>query len=254
MITIKKSEEIVLLRKGGKRLAFILHELSSVVRVGGSAKELDVLAYKLATENGDQPAFLNYTPEGASEPYPASVCISINEEVVHGIPHEEKIFKDGDVVSIDMGLIHAGLITDSAITVIAGKGDAKAKKLITSTRKALELGIKAARGGNHVGDIGFAIEQFVKPLGFGLAEGLAGHGVGYKVHEDPYVPNTGKTGDGPILKSGMVIAIEPMLTEGTSSVVFDKDGYTVRTRDGKRSAHCEHTILITEKGAEILTK
>jgi methionyl aminopeptidase len=130
----------------------------------------------------------------------------------------------------------------------------KQKKLISSTRKALELGIKAARGGNRVGDIGFAIEQYVKPLGFGLAEGLAGHGVGYKVHEDPYVPNTGKAGDGPLLKPGMIIAIEPMLNEGTSAVIFDKDGYTVRTRDGKRSAHCEHTILITEKGAEILTK
>lgn len=254
MITIKKPEEIVLLREGGKRLAFILRELVAAVRVGGSAKELDVLAHKLATENGNRPAFLNYTPEGVRTPYPASVCISINEEVVHGIPHEGKIFKEGDVVAIDMGLIHGGLFTDSAVTMIVGKGDAKAKKLISSTRKALELGIKAARGGNRVGDIGFAIESFVKPLGFGLAEGLAGHGVGYKVHEDPYVPNTGKSNDGPLLKPGMIIAIEPMLNEGTSAVVFDKDEYTVRTRDGKRSAHFEHTILITEKGAEILTK
>ena len=253
MITIKKPEEIALLREGGKRLAFILQELAKAVRVGGSAKELDVLAEKLAKEGGDKPAFLGYTPDGAHEPYPASICISINDEVVHGIPHEEKIFKDGDVVAIDMGLVHGGLFTDSAVTVIVGKGDPKAKKLINTTRKALELGIKAARGGNRVGDIGFAIEQFVKPLGFGMAEGLAGHGVGYKVHEDPYVPNEGKAGEGELLKPGMVIAIEPMLNEGTGAVVFDKDGYTVRTRDGKRSAHFEHTILITGKGAEILT-
>lgn len=253
MITIKKPEEIALLREGGKRLAFILRELAKTVRVGGSAKELDELAEKLAAEGGDKSAFLGYTPDGAHSPYPASICISINEEVVHGIPTAEKIFKNGDVVAIDMGLLHAGLITDSAVTVIVGKGDPKAKKLISSTKKALDLGIKAARGGNKVGDIGFAIEKFVKPLGFGLAEGLAGHGVGYEVHEDPYVPNTGKAGDGPLLKPGMVIAIEPMLNEGTGAVVFDKDGYTVRTRDRKRSAHFEHTVLITEKGAEILT-
>lgn len=253
MITIKKPEEIALLREGGKRLAFILRELVQAVKVGGAAKELDALAYKLALDGGDKPSFLGYTPYGARDPYPGSICVSINEEVVHGIPTEEKIFKDGDVVAIDMGLVHAGLITDAAVTVIVGKGDPKAKKLVSTTRKALELGIKAARGGARVGDIGFAIESYVRPLGFGLAEGLAGHGVGYEVHEDPYVPNTGKAGEGPLLKPGMVIAIEPMLNEGTDAVVFDKDGYTVRTRDRKRSAHFEHTILITEKGAEVLT-
>ncbi len=253
MITIKKPQEIKALRDGGRRLAFILKTLAEAVAPGVNAKDLDLLAEKLANEGGDTPAFLGYRPEGVHKSYPASICVSINDEVVHGIPTEEKILKEGDVVAIDMGLIHKNLITDSAITVIVGGGDGQAKKLVAATKKALDIGIKAARAGNTVGDIGFAIEQFVKPLGFGLAEGLAGHGVGYKVHEDPYVPNTGNAGEGEVLKPGMVIAIEPMLTEGSSKVVFDKDGYTVRTRDGKRSAHFEHTIAITEKGPKILT-
>jgi len=274
MITIKKPHEIEALGEGGARLAYILGELAKVVKEGAgrSAKEIDELAEKLAVDGGDKPAFLGYKPEGAREPYPASVCISINDEVVHGIPTADKIFKTGDVVAIDMGLIHKELITDSAVTVIVGgskdggevkerKGDAldraanvAAKKLVSATKKALDLGIKAARAGATVGDIGFAIEQFVRPLGFGLAEGLAGHGVGYEIHEDPYVPNTGKAGEGPVLKPGMVIAIEPMLTEGSGRVIFEKDGYTVRTRDGKRSAHFEHTIVITEKGPKVLTQ
>jgi len=253
MIEIKSPQEIVTLREGGRRLAAILRRLASEVRAGGSSAGLDRLALSLAEETGDTSAFLGYQPDGARKPYPASLCVSINNEIVHGIPTEDKIFKDGDIVGIDMGLIHEGLITDSAVTVIVGKGDPAAKKLIKTTREALEKGIAAAKPGAHVGDIGYAIESFVRPLGFGLAEELSGHGVGYAVHEDPYVPNTGKKGDGPVLKVGMVIAIEPMLNEGTGAVVFDKDGYTVRTKDGKRSAHFEHTIAIGENGPEILT-
>lgn len=253
MITIKKPQEIEDLREGGKRLAAILRHLISEVKVGVSAKEIDDLALALAKEGGDKPAFLGYRPEGVKTPYPASACISINEEVVHGIPTADKIFKEGDVVTVDMGLVHKGLITDAALSIVVGKGDKNAHKLVDATREALARGIKAAKGGGRVGDIGHAIEQFVTPLGFGLAEGLAGHGVGYKVHEDPYVPNTGTKGEGAPLKPGMVIAIEPMLNEGTGEVEFDDDEYTVRTKDGKRSAHFEHTILITENGAEILT-
>ena len=157
------------------------------------------------------------------------------------------------MVAIDMGLIHGGLITDSAVTVVVGAGDEAALKLADITKKALQKGIEAVKPGNTVGDIGYAIEQFVKPFGYGHAEGLAGHGVGYKVHEDPFVPNTGKKGDGEELRPGMVIAIEPMLNEGTGKVVFDKDGYTVRTKDGKRSAHFEHTVAVTENGHIVLT-
>ena len=273
MITIKSQEEIKILREGGLRLAQILTELASRARPGVSSAELDKLGRELAEKNGDRPAFLGYKPKGVKTPYPASVCVSINDEVVHGIPSGEKILEEGDIVAIDMGLIHKNLITDSAVTVIVGggrgeggdkdgknngnskdKNGKKAQTLVDVTKKALQKGIEAALPGNTVGDIGYAIEQFVGPLGYGHAEGLAGHGVGYKVHEDPFVPNTGKKGDGPALRPGMVIAIEPMLTEGAGKVVFDKDGYTVRTKDGKRSAHFEHTVAITENGNQVLTK
>ncbi len=254
MINIKTKEEIEILREGGRRLAAILRELAGKVAPGVSSLEIDQMAKVLAEKNGGVPVFLGYRPEGVRRAYPASTCISINEEVVHGIPSEKKIFKDGDIVKIDMGLKYQGLITDSAVTVIAGTADKKALQLLESTKAALRKGIAAAKAGNTVGDIGDAIESFVKPLGYGQAEGLAGHGVGYDLHEDPYVPNTGKKGDGPKLKVGMVIAIEPMLTEGTSKIVFDRDGYTVRTKDGSRAAQFEHTVAITENGPFVLTE
>jgi methionyl aminopeptidase len=254
MITIKSQEEIQTLREGGRRLAAILTELAARAKPGISTAELDRIGYELAVKNGDKPAFLGYKPYGAKFPFPASVCISVNDEIVHGIPSEEKILKNGDVVTLDMGLIHEGLITDSAVTVIVGKADPKDRELVDVTAKALRKGIEAIKPGATVGDIGYAIEQFVEPYGFSHAEGLAGHGVGYKVHEDPYVPNTGEKGEGEKLVPGMVIAIEPMLTRGTSKVIFDKDGYTVRTKDGKRSAHAEHTVAITKRGYLVLTE
>lgn len=254
MITIKTPEEIVLLREGGRRLSAILKQLGDMVVPGLSTLDIDTMARKLIEEGGDTSAFLDYQPDGAPRPFPASVCVSINEEVVHGIPNEKpRILKEGDIVSIDLGLIHKNLITDSAITVPVGKIDKESTQLLEVTKNALMTGIKAAKAGAHVGDIGFAIQEFVKPYGYGHAEGLSGHGVGYAVHEDPYVPNTGTPGQGALLKEGMIIAIEPMLNLGTGKVLFDKDGYTVRTKDGKRSAHFEHTIVITKKGSEVLT-
>ncbi len=253
MISFKSQEEIKILREGGRRLSAILAALAERAKPGVSSLELDKLAREMAEQGGDKPAFLGYRPKGAKFPFPASLCVSINNEVVHGIPSEGKVLQDGDVVAIDMGLIHGGLITDSAVTVVVGAGDEAALKLADITKKALQKGIEAVKPGNTVGDIGYAIEQFVKPFGYGHAEGLAGHGVGYKVHEDPFVPNTGKKGDGEELRPGMVIAIEPMLNEGTGKVVFDKDGYTVRTKDGKRSAHFEHTVAVTENGHIVLT-
>ena len=254
-ITIKTEKEIAVLREGGRRLAEILRELEAAVRPGRTAAELNTLAEKLVSENGDKSAFLNYKPYGAKRGFPASLCVSINDEVVHGIPNEgEKILKEGDIVSLDMGLIHKNLYTDMAVTVPVGEVDVSAKKLLEVTEKALALGIAAARAGNRVGDISFAVESFVRPHGFGIVEELAGHGVGYKVHEDPYVPNYGKKNSGPVLKSGMVIAIEPMLNEGGKAVVLSSDWYTYKTADGKRSAHFEKTIVVTEGNAEILTK
>lgn len=254
MITIKTAEEIKNLREGGRRLAVILREVATAVKPGVTAGELNSLAVKLLNESGDKSAFLNYKPYGAKRPYPAVLCVSVNDEVVHGIPNEgEKVLQEGDIVSLDMGLVHKNLFTDMAITVPVGAIDAKAKKLLAVTEEALAKGIAAARAGNRVGDISFAIESVIKPHGFGIVEELAGHGVGYKVHEDPYVPNYGNKGAGELLKAGMVIAIEPMVNEGTKAVVLAPDGYTYKTKDGKRSAHFEKTIVIAEGEAVILT-
>lgn len=254
MITIKTEKEIEILREGGKRLAEILYTVADRARPGVTSVELDAYAFELMKERGDSPAFLHYRPAGVRRGYPASLCVSINDVIVHGIPGEPVLtLKEGDIVTLDAGLVHGNLITDSAITIGIGMIDEAGKKLIEATERAMNIGIAAARGGNHVGDIGFAIEKFVTPLGFSLADHLSGHGVGYKVHEDPFVPNIGRKGEGPLLKPGMVIAIEPMLLEGTSRVKFEKDEYTVRTKDGKRAAHFEHTIAITEGEPEILT-
>ena len=257
MVIIKTSKEIEILREGGKRLATILYKVKDKIKPGISTKELDDYAFKLITEYGDTPAFLNYKPEGADAPFPASLCVSVNDEVVHGIPKVDKILKEGDVVSIDLGLKHNGLFTDMAITVPVGDVNPRTLKLLDITRKALQVGIDSACGGNTVGDIGYAIESFVraqKPIKYGIVEVLSGHGVGRAIHEDPYVPNFGKKGTGEKLVPGMVIALEPMLNNGTKHVTLDDDGYTIRTADGKKSAHFEHTILITDGEPEILTK
>ncbi|MFH1454735.1 MAG: type I methionyl aminopeptidase [bacterium] len=255
MITIKSKDEIEILREGGKRLAFILQKVAKAVKPGVSTADLNDLASNLASERGDIPSSLNYKPKGAKRAYPAAICVSINDEIVHGIPNENpKILKEGDIVSLDMCLTHSGLVTDAAITVPVGKIDPVAKKLIEVTKEALYAGIKAARGNKHTGDIGYAVERVAKANGFSIVEDLCGHGVGYSVHEDPYVPNYGERGRGDKLKSGMIIAIEPMLNEGGKDTIIDKDGYTFKTKDGLRSAHFEHSVLITNGEAEILTK
>ncbi len=256
MIIIKTPEEIEILREGGRRLAEVLFKVKEKIVSGISTKDLDKYALKLISEMGDTPAFLNYRPEGAKVPFPASLCVSVNDEVVHGIPNETRILQEGDIVAIDLGLKHKGLYTDMALTVSVGAVDASSAKLIEVTEKALQVGIDVARAGNTVGDISYAIEQFVRSQKdkYGIVEVLSGHGVGRAIHEDPYIPNFGKAGTGAKLVSGMVIAIEPMLNAGTKNVTLDKDGYTFRTTDHKKSAHFEHTILITNGEAEILTK
>ena len=254
-VTIKTKEEIDILREGGKRLAFILAEVAKAVKAGVSTIDLDNLARQLAEDGGDKPAFLNYKPGGAKRPYPAAICVSINDEIVHGIPNENpKIIKDGDIVSLDMGLNHKGLFTDSAVTVGVGSLDEAGKNLIETTKQSLYEGIKAIKEGNHIRDISYAIEKFVRPKRLGIVEELCGHGVGYKVHEDPYVPNYCLEDKGEKLKAGMVIAIEPMLNEGSKKIKLADDGWTYRTADGSRSAHFEHTIVVTKNGAEILTE
>ncbi len=251
-ITIKNKKDIEILREGGKRLSYVLGEVARVVRPGIKESELDQLAEKLIREMGDRASFKNYKPDGARKAFPSSLCVSVNDEVVHGVP-ENKELKEGDIVGLDLGLEHLGLYTDMAITVGVGQIDESARSLIKATKKALELGIKASLAEHHIGDIGSAIESFVKPKGFGIVRELAGHGVGYLVHEPPYVPNYGKKGCGLKLKEGMVIAIEPMVNEGKDSIRESRDGFTIVTSDGKRSAHFEKTIVITKKGPEVLT-
>ncbi|MDO8589816.1 MAG: type I methionyl aminopeptidase [bacterium] len=251
---LKTPEEIKILKEGGQRLAEILALLASKVKPGISTLLLEEEAMRLIKEGGDKPAFLGYRPQGAKRPFPASLCVSINEEIVHGIPNEiEKIIKEGDIVSLDFGIVHRGLITDAAVTVPAGTIDEESRKLIEVTREALASGIKAALPGSTIGDIGAAISRVVRASGFTLADDLVGHGVGYAVHEDPFVPNVGIEGKGERLVPGLVIALEPMVNVGKSGIKVLPDGYTIVTRDGSRSAHFEHSIAITEKGNIILT-
>jgi len=254
MITIKTKKDIEILREGGKRLARVLESVADLVKPGITTDYLNKRAEEMIAELGDTSAFLNYKPKGARRPYPAALCVSVNNEVVHGIPNETpRALKEGDVVSLDLGLIHYKLITDHAVTVGVGEISLEAKKLLEVTKKALAIGIAEAKSGARTGDIGYAIQTFVEPHGYGIIEELAGHGVGYSVHEDPFVPNFGIAGQGVLLKPGMVIAIEPMLTLGKPDVFVARDGYTFKTKDKSIAAHFEHTIVITEKGAEILT-
>ncbi len=252
-VIIKNKEQIEIIREGGKILAHVLEKVSKKVKVGISTFELDKYAYDLIKEGGDIPAFLNYKPEGAPKAFPATICISVNNEIVHGIPSKARILKEGDIVSLDLGLKHKGLFTDHAVTVPVGKISKRDNDLLEKTKKALEIGIWAAEGGATVGDIGHAIESFVNRK-YGIVRELSGHGVGVKIHEDPYVPNYGKAGKGQKLIPGMIIAIEPMLNMGSDHIVSADDNWTIKTADGAKSAHFEHTILIKEGEAEILTK
>jgi methionyl aminopeptidase len=235
-------------------LAVILDEIVKATQVGVSTKSLDELAERLIRDGGDTPAFLDYTPEGAKRPFPATLCVSVNDEVVHGIPTENnKILKNGDIVGLDLGLIHNGMVTDMAVTVGIGEIDENAKKIIEITKKSLSEGIKMCVIGGRIGDIGATISRVVENGGFSVVEELGGHGVGYKVHDGPYIPNFGQSGKGERIMEGMALALEPIVNEGEQDVFLDKDGYTFKTKDGKRSAHFEHTIYIGKNGPEIMT-
>lgn len=254
MIQKKTPEDFAKMRRAGKVLARILTALEKMVAPGVTTQDLDDEAMRLMEKYGAEPVLLGYHPEFAPRPYPAAICTSVNDVIVHGIPNEDPVtLKEGDIVGIDCTLALDGMIVDSARTVPVGKIDERSRLLLEVTKKARAIGIQAAQPGNTVGDIGHAIEQYVKPYGFGIVEELCGHGVGFAVHEPPFVPNVGHPGDGEVLEVGMAIAIEPMLNAGKKGVVFDTDGYLVRTKDGSRSAHFEHTVLITEKGPEIVT-
>ena len=254
-MTIKNNGERENLIEGGKRLARVLEALRDKAAPGVTAEELDDLAERMIRTGGDEPCFLGYTPEGANRPYPATLCVSINDEVVHGIPNESlKVLKEGDIVGLDLGLTHNGVIVDAAITVPIGEVDELTNKLLRATEEALVAGIAAAKPGNHIGDISSAIQKEIEGAGFSVVRELGGHGVGYTVHEDPFIPNFGHTGTGPELVDGMVLALEPISSVGKATVILSPDGYTYRTKDGSRSAHFEHTILIEKDGARIITR
>ena len=245
-------EDIINLRKSGKILAKVIKETAKQIRPGISTWELDQFAFDMIKELGGEPAFLNYKPRGAEIPFPATLCISVNEEIVHGIPKRDKIIKDGDIVCLDGGVKYKGMITDHAVSVICGEAKAEDEKLLQITKEAMMTGIKAARAGNYVSDISKAIENTI-PKNYGIVRELSGHGVGYQVHEAPYIPNyyMGKRGE--LLQEGLVIAIEPMVNLGGDDIELLEDGYTIVTADGKKSGHFEHTILITSNGPEIIT-
>ena len=254
MIQLKEKEDIKILREGGKIHAKIMVDLASMIRPGLVTSEINEMAERLIKFAGDKSAILDFHPYGAPRPFPASICISVNDEVVHGIPNENPLtLKEGDIVGLDFALSHKGMITDMAVTVPVGEISPEVDNLLKITNAALLAGIKAAKVGKKVGDISSAIELVGLAHKYGVVEELAGHGVGFHVHEEPYVPNYGEPGKGAILKTGMVLAIEPMFNLGSRYVTLDKDGYTYRTKDGKPSAHFEHTILITKGEAEILT-
>lgn len=253
-MTIKTDAERVNLIEGGKRLAAVLQALRAKVAPGVTAEELDDLAERMIRDGGDEPCFLGYTPEGANRPYPATLCVSINDEVVHGIPNESvKVLKEGDIVGLDLGLTYRGIVVDAAITVPVGEVSEESKKLLRATEKALVAGITAAVVGNHVGDISFAIQKVIEDAGFKVVKELGGHGVGDSVHEEPFIPNFGRAGEGELLTEGMVLALEPISAAGKAAVTLAPDGYTFRTKDGSRSAHFEHTILLESDGPRIVT-
>jgi methionyl aminopeptidase len=254
MIITSEAEKEALI-EAGKRLAHILQTLKAKVAPGVTTEELDSLAEELIRKGGDDPSFLGYTPDGAPRPYPATLCVSINDDVVHGIPNESvRTLNEGDIVSLDLGLTHKGIVVDAAITVPVGTIREEEKKLLRTTEEALLAGIAAAVPGNHVGDISFAMQQVIEKARFSVVRELGGHGVGNVVHEDPYIPNYGKKGDGELLEEGMVLALEPIANIGKAAVSLSSDGYTFRTKDGSKSAHFEHTILLEKGGALVVTK
>lgn len=248
MIILKTTSEIQALKRGGAILASILKTLEHQTVPGISTQKLENIANELFKKHNVRPSFKGYNA------YPAGTCVSLNNEVVHGLPKQEKIINQGDIVSIDCGIFYKNLCTDSAITFSVGAIDEETKKLINVTKESLLLGINAARIGNRVGDIGFAVSEHVEKNGFNVIKNLVGHGVGKHVHEEPQIPNYGEKGTGVELKAGMVLAIEPMVTTGSEIAKLQNDGWTFATQSGTKSAHFEHTIAITKKGPIILTK
>lgn len=235
-----------MLKKSGKILAKIIRKLQKFTRKGVSTMEIDQLAEKLIEDENVSSAFKGYNG------YPANICASVNEEVVHGIPNG-RILKEGDIISLDVGINYKGYLSDAAITIPVGKIDSSLRRLIEVTRESLNEGIKQARVDNHVSDISYAIQKYIERNGFSVVRQFVGHGIGHDLHEDPQIPNFGVPHQGEVLKKGMVLAIEPMVNMGTWECEILDNGWTAVTKDNSASAHFEHTVAITDNGPEILT-
>lgn len=246
-VTIKSPREIELMREAGRILAKTHEELAKNLRPGMSTWDIDHMGEEIIRSYGCIPSFKNYNG------YPASICVSVNDEVVHGIPHKEHFLDEGDIVSLDSGVIYKGYHSDAARTYGIGEIDDDAKKLIEVTRQSFFEGIKFAKAGNHLNDISAAIQKYAESFGFGVVRDLVGHGIGSHLHEDPEIPNFARKRKGILLQPGMTLAIEPMITEGSYEVVWLDDDWTVMTEDGGWAAHYENTILITEGEPEILS-
>jgi methionyl aminopeptidase len=255
MISIKTPKEIEIMAEGGKILAKIMKELEKNVRPGIPTKELNRLAESLILKSGGKCSFKGYKDSNgySAIPYPACLCTSINEEIVHAVP-SNRILKEGDIISLDLGIFYKGFHTDMAITVPVGKVSSQAKRLILVTKKALELAIKKVKPGNTFGDIGNTIQKYVESQGFNVIRDLCGHGIGKEVHEDPQILNYGKRHSGEKIKEGMVFCIEPMVSIGDWHIKRKKDGIGYQTVDGSLSAHFEHTVAVMKDGCLVLTK
>ena len=247
MIPLKTEEDLEALREAGRILAAVLRQLRQHLMPGITTQEIDSLAEEIFRRHKVISAFKGYRG------FPASVCVSVNEEVVHGIPGP-RVIKDGDIVSLDLGVNYNGYFSDAAITVPVGAVSSPVKKLVEVTKNALSKGIRQARAENRLFDISYAIGNFVKSNGFSVVRQFVGHGIGRSLHEEPEIPNFGTKNQGPLIIKGMVFAIEPMVNMGTWECQIQEIGWTATTRDGKPSAHFEHTVAITEAGAEVLTK
>ena len=246
-ITIKSAREIELMTEAGRILEIVHDEMQKALRPGMTTYDIDVLGEEVIRSYGCEPSFLNYNG------YPASICVSVNDEVVHGIPSKKRVIQEGDIVSLDAGVIYKGYHSDAARTHAVGEISAEAKKLIEVTKQSFFEGLKYAKEGNHLFDISSAIGRYAEKFGYGVVRELCGHGIGTHLHEDPNIPNYPMLRRGPKLKAGMTLAIEPMINMGTERVKWMEDDWTVVTADGKLSAHYENTVLITDGEPILLT-
>lgn len=251
-IFLKTEDEIELMRKANQLVGNTLGEICKHIKPGVTTLQLDRIAESFIRDNGGVPTFKNY-PNPFGGPFPASICTSVNDVVVHGIPDEKTVLRDGDIISVDCGALLDGFNGDSCYTFCVGEVSAEIKKLLQVAKKSLYLGIENATAGKHLGDIGYAVQTYCESNGYGVVRELTGHGIGREMHEDPSVPNYGSSGSGVMLKAGMCIAIEPMITMGSRNICMMPDRWTIKTCDGKPAAHFEHTVAVYRGKAEILS-